>query len=102
MRTSVILQVLLFAAGAAALAQSAGTFTAPGEMMTARDAHAATRLPRGKGLIAGGYGAGTGLTGPELYDRGVAPGSAVPVRLTYVRSQSRTRRDRPSNAVTIG
>ncbi len=63
MRTSVTLQVLLFAAGAAALAQSGGTFTPTGRMTIARRGYTATLLPSGKVLIAGGNAATA-----ELYD----------------------------------
>ena len=63
MRTSVTLQVLLFAAGAAALAQSPGTFTPTGSMTIARSGYTATLLPSGKVLIAGGNAATA-----ELYD----------------------------------
>ncbi len=63
MRTSVTLQILLFAAGAAALAQSPGTFTPTGSMTIARIGYTATLLPSGKVLIAGGNAATA-----ELYD----------------------------------
>ncbi len=54
MRTSVTLQVLLFAAGAAALAQSSGAISAGPSMATARSLHTATLLTDGTVLIAGG------------------------------------------------
>jgi hypothetical protein len=49
---------------------STGTFAATGSMVTARFGHAATLLPDGKVLIAGGYGAQPGvlLRAAELYD----------------------------------
>jgi hypothetical protein len=50
MRTSVTLQVLLFAAGAAALAQSPGTFTATGNLITAEPSPQAILLSNGKVL----------------------------------------------------
>ena len=58
--------------GAIALAQVPDTFTATGEMTTARYAHTATLLPNGKVLIAGGGYSGrdsvSSLTSAELYD----------------------------------
>ena len=58
MRFSFVLQVLvLWAAGNVpiATAQSAGTFTATGDMTTPRMGHTATLLNNGKVLIAGGW-----------------------------------------------
>jgi hypothetical protein len=71
MRTSVTLQVLLFAAGAAALAQSPGSFSQTGQLTTVRTSHTATLLPTGKVLIAGGWAALAGWpvwSSAELYD----------------------------------
>lgn len=63
---SLVLPLLLLATvGEASLlrAQSAGTFTATGDMITARSGHTATLLQNGKVLIAGG-----GTSSAELYD----------------------------------
>jgi hypothetical protein len=60
MRTSLTLQVLLFAAGAAALAQSPGTFTTTGNLITAEGSPFATLLSNGKVLVTG--------NSAELYD----------------------------------
>jgi hypothetical protein len=52
-------------------AQSAGTFSATGPMIAARDAHTATALKNGKVLIAGGgqfAGDSTPLASAEIYD----------------------------------
>jgi hypothetical protein len=68
MRTSLTLQVLLFAGGAAALAQSPGTFTATGNMTAPRAFHTATLLPDGRVLITGGGYAGYSLATTEIYD----------------------------------
>jgi hypothetical protein len=70
MRTTVTLQVLLFAAGAAALAQSPGTFAATASMTTPRTGHTATLLNNGKVLITGGAVelSANGLNTAELYD----------------------------------
>ena len=58
--------------GAAALAQSPGTFTQTGNLTVPREFHTATLLPNGKVLIAGGYSYGPGQSSAwasaELYD----------------------------------
>jgi hypothetical protein len=55
--------VWLLMSGASGYAQSAGTFTATGNMTTARSGHTATLLQDGRVLIAGG-----GSATVELYD----------------------------------
>jgi hypothetical protein len=48
---------------------ASGTFAPTGSLNTARSLHTATRLSGGKVLVAGGYGTGGWLSGPnELYD----------------------------------
>lgn len=81
---SLVLPLLLLGAaghGVMVLAQSGGTFTATGNMTTARAGHAATLLPSGKVLIAGG---GPGFSGPnptfataELYDPSIGTFAAT-------------------------
>jgi hypothetical protein len=75
MKSSFLLILLLGVASQTSmvLAQSAGTFTATGNMTTARAAHTATLLPSGKVLIAGGaqyvsVGPTLVLASAELYD----------------------------------
>src|SRR5437870_2585771 len=68
-----VLWFILALAGAitVAMAQPAGTFTATGNMTTARAEHTATLLTNGKVLIAGGLSFGfpeSILASAELYD----------------------------------
>lgn len=51
-----------------ALAQSGGTFTTTGNMITARSGHTATLLLSGKVLIAGGVSTTTAVASAEIYD----------------------------------
>jgi hypothetical protein len=67
--------LFLGAAGSACMAQSVGTFTVTGSMITARTGHSATLLVTGKVLIAGGYQADdpfVGVESAELYDPSTA------------------------------
>jgi len=54
--------------GTFVIAQSAGTFTATGNMTTPRSGHTATLLTNGKILITGGAAGSDLLTAAELYD----------------------------------
>ena len=47
---------------------ASGTWTATGNLNTARREHTATLLPNGKVLVAGGYNNGSYLASAELYD----------------------------------
>ncbi len=62
--------LLLGVAGHAGTAQSPGTFTVTGSLITPRAGHTATLLLNGKVLIAGGYqeGEGEAFASAELYD----------------------------------
>lgn len=73
----------VFGHGSMAMAQSSGTFTATGDMMTPREGHGAILLLNGKVLIAGGYH-GTSEDGfplptasAELYDPSTGAFTAV-------------------------
>lgn len=74
MKTSLVLSLFLLSIGGlgpVAMAQSAGTFTATGNMTTDRVQHTATLLLDGKVLIAGGYiaaGYGGEFSGAEIYN----------------------------------
>jgi hypothetical protein len=68
MKSTFVLPLLFWGAAghsAVALAQSSGTFTATGNMITPRYGHTATLLPNGKVLIAG---AAWPLVSAEIYD----------------------------------
>jgi hypothetical protein len=71
MKTSLAFPLIFFGT-AAAMAQSAGTFTAAGSMTTARAQHTATLLLDGRVLIAGGFvvvgGLAVSIHSAELYD----------------------------------
>jgi galactose oxidase-like protein len=74
MRASFALELLLLGAAVhanVALAQSPGTFTVTGKMITPRSGHTTTLLPDGRVLIAGGdssYSASDAESSAELYD----------------------------------
>jgi len=63
--------LFLGVASPAGMAQSAGTFTATGSMITPRGRAQATLLPNGKVLITGGFGVtafSSPLASAELFD----------------------------------
>jgi hypothetical protein len=71
MKTSLVVSFFLFGIsghGPVAMAQSAGTFTATGNMTTSRDNHTATLLLDGRVLIAGGQDDSSFLSSAEIYN----------------------------------
>jgi hypothetical protein len=92
MKTSLVLSFLLFGIGGhgpVAMAQSAGTFTATGNMTTGRVQHTSTLLLDGKVLIAGGQSGVNSIfyitSSAEIYDP--ATGTFAPTgNLTRARS----------------
>ena len=75
MKTSLVFSLFLFGIGgigSLAMAQSAGTFAATGNMTRSRSLHTATLLPDGRVLIAGGSlvigNSGIPINSAELYD----------------------------------
>jgi hypothetical protein len=64
-----------------------GSWTATASLVTPRTGHAATLLPDGKVLVAGGYGGNGALASAELYDPGsgswTAAGSMVTPRQSH-------------------
>jgi Galactose oxidase, central domain len=74
LKAGVILLLVVAGQGSPAAAQSSGTFTATGNMTTARSSHTATLLHNGKVLIAGGeslttlMNSASPLATAELYD----------------------------------
>src|SRR5207248_10086140 len=59
-----------------------GTWTATGDLNTARDSHTATLLPNGMVLVAGGYDGSSALASAELYVNPLTPTSVVS-RMTH-------------------
>ena len=77
-----------------ALAQSGGTFTATGNMITTRTGHTATLLLNGKVLIAGG-----GTSSAELFDPTI--GSFTPTGDTVTSRREHTATLLPDGRVLI-
>jgi hypothetical protein len=68
---------------------AAGTWTASGNLNTARESHTATLLPDGKVLVAGGMDSGGYLNSAEVYDRGLGFQSAWRPTVTTLTSPLR-------------
>jgi hypothetical protein len=78
---------------------AADAFAPTGRMRTPRVGHAATRLPGGKVLIAGGWGQNEVLASAELYDP--ATGTFAPTRSMTTRRAAHTATALPGGRVLI-
>src|SRR6185295_4172116 len=95
MKTSLVFSLFLFGIGghgSVAMAQSAGTFTPTGNMITPRSHHTATLLLNGKVLITGGItyfvNSVTPINSAELYDPSTGTFTAID-NITTLLSQQR-------------